>query len=119
MAFPDRPLTEHLGISPERLNWMRANERIIWQAIEPVLDLGGRDAIQQYLYGIPYPLDNAPAGDLRTTTRGISSRSGLYIGFRMAEEFLNSFRRRDMKALLDADWEDVLSIYKAGSALTH
>ena len=97
MVVPERPLNEHLGMSRGRLNWLRANESPIWQAIEPNLSLTGRKAIQQYIYG---------------TARGVNStRSGLYIGFRMAEETLNSQPGCDMKTLLEAGLEKALEAY--------
>ena len=113
MVAPDRPLTEHLGMSRGRLNWMRANERLIWQAIEPALDLTGRDAIQQYLYGVPHTPDKKTADGSRMTRRVSSSRSGLYIGFRMAEKLLNSSLGRDVRAILEATLADALKAYRA------
>lgn len=109
MVVPDRPLNEHLGISRGRLNWMRANERLIWQAIKPNLRLTKRDAIQQYIYGIP----QLPADVSNTTPEVKSQKSGLYIGFRMAEEFLNSQPGCNMKILLEAAPEDALKAYNA------
>jgi len=94
MVFPERPLTEHLGMSRGRLNWMRANEKLIWQTMEPALNLMGRDAIQQYLYGA-----------------ASSGRGGLYIGFRIAEEFLISSPERNIKTLLGIGPEEVLKAY--------
>jgi hypothetical protein len=111
MVVPDRPLAEHLGMSRGRLNWIRANERLIWQTIEPALDLTGRDAIQQYLYGIPHSPDNRVANGSRMITSVNSSKSGLYIGFRMVEELLNSSPGRDMRAILEATLEDALKAY--------
>lgn len=111
MVVPDRPLTEYLGMSRGRLNWMRANERLIWQTIEPALNLTGRDAIRQYLYGVPYTPEEATADGSQTTMRASSSRSGLYIGFRMAEEFLNSSPGRDVRAILEVTLGDALKAY--------
>jgi hypothetical protein len=111
MVFPDRPLTEHLGMSRGRLNWMRANERLIWQSIKPALNLTGRDTIQQYLYGVPYTPDQAAADGSQTTVCASSSRSALYIGFRMAEEFLNISPGRGTRALLEVTPEDALKAY--------
>ena len=102
MVVPDRPLNEHLGVSRGRLNWMRANERLIWRAIKPNLRLTERDAIQQYIYGIPQPPADRP------------QKSGLYIGFRMAEELLNSQPGCDIKALLEATPEEALNAYDDG-----
>jgi len=106
MVVPDQPLTEHLGMSRGRLNWIRANERLIWQTIKPALNCTGRDAIQQYLYGVPHASDkkvaNAPAG-----------RSGLYIGFRIAEELLNNSPGRDVGVVLETTLEDALKAYSA------
>lgn len=85
MVFPERPLTEHLGIPRGRLNWMRANEKLIWEAIKPALNSTGKDAIEQYLYGVT--ADNG----LRTVARDIPGKAGLYMGFRIAEKFLKGF----------------------------
>lgn len=102
MVFPDRPLTEHLGMSRGRLNWMRANEELIRCAIEPALKLTGRDAIRQYLYGVLHIPDKMAADGSRTPISAGPNRSGLYIGFRMAEELLNGSQIRDMGALLES-----------------
>ncbi len=110
MVVPDQPLNEHLGISRGRLNWMRANERLIWQAVKPYIQLTERDAIQQYIYGIP----QLPAGVSSTTPDVKSQKSGLYIGFRMAEELLNNQPGCDMKTLLEATPEEALKAYDDG-----
>lgn len=111
MVVPDRPLAEHLGMSRGRLNWMRANERLIWQTIEPALNFTGRDAIQQHLYGVPHGPGRKDADGSRMTTRLSSGRSGLYIGFRMAEELLNSLPVPDIRAILEATLTDALKAY--------
>ena len=111
MVVPDQPLTEYLGMSRGRLNWMRANEKLIWQTLESALNLTGRDAIQQYLYGIPHALDRKAANGSQMTMS--ASRSGLYIGFRVAEEVFNSSPGNDMKALLEVTLEGALRLYNA------
>jgi len=111
MVVPDRPLTDHLSMSRGRLNWMRANERLIWQTIEPALNLSGRDFIQRYLYGVPHGPDKKATDGSPMITRPSPSRSGLYIGLRMAEELLNSSPGRDIRAILEATLGDALKAY--------
>ena len=110
LVLPDRPVTEHLGISRGRLNWVRVNENLLWQILEPAFDLTEENTIQQCIYGI-IPDDMIASGS-GTTASINSGRIGSYIGFRMAEELLNTYQERGIEELLVANWEDALSSYR-------
>lgn len=104
LVVPERPVTEHLGISRGRLNWMNANEKLLWQILKPALNLTERDAIQQWLYGVTTISDNMFTHKSKGPAHVNCGRIGLYIGFRMAEKLLSVHQECDMKALLEATW---------------
>ena len=112
LVVPDRPVTEHLGISRGRFNWLCANEELLWQILKPVLNLTDENIIQQYIYGVISIPDNTVARESETVANINSGKIGSYIGFRMAEELLSVCGERDMDALLGITWEDALKSLK-------
>ena len=93
---------------------MRANEKMIWQIMKPALDLTGMDNIRQYLYGVPnIPNKMAVEASCKITSVNFVG-GGLYIGFRIAEEFLSSSTERRVRKLLGATLEDVLKACNMG-----
>ncbi len=74
-VFPDRPAHDHLLLRPGQAAIMREYEERLWAAIRPMLGEEDEQVARRVIYG--------------QEERGRwPSRSGVYLGWRMAEEFL-------------------------------
>jgi len=74
-VFPDRPRHDHLLMRPGQVAVMRDYEERLWSVIRPLLEIEDEQVAARIIYG-QAERDRWP------------SRSGVYLGWRMAEEFL-------------------------------
>jgi len=90
-VFPERPLPEHLLMSPGQVASLSRYEGRLWAAVEPFLDSREPGTAGRLLYG-------------RAGKHEWPSRAGVYLGWRLADEFL-----RGEGAHFDASAQSVLA----------
>jgi hypothetical protein len=90
-AFPDRSEEEHLLMSRGQVAALRDYEAQLWAAVSPLLDSEDEGLAARVLYG-------------RAGRREWPSRAGMYLGWRVAHDFLERHPGR-----FDAPAETVLS----------
>ena len=76
-VFPDRPLPEHLLMTPGQVAALSRYEGRLWAAVEPFLDSRDRSIAGRLLYG-------------RAGKKEWPSRAGVYLGWRLADEFFRA-----------------------------
>jgi len=76
-VFPDRPLAEHLLMTPGQVTALSRYEGRLWAAVEPFLNSRDRSIAGRLLYG-------------RAGKNKWPSRAGVYLGWRLADEFLRA-----------------------------
>jgi len=91
-VFPDQPLAEHLLMTPGQVTALSRYEGRLWAAVEPFLDSRDRSIAGRLLYG-------------RAGKNEWPSRAGVYLGWRLAEEFLHGEGSR-----FDASAQCVLAV---------
>jgi hypothetical protein len=75
-AFPERPRYEHLLMRPGQLAALRQYEPRLWTAIAPIMPIRSEELAAQVIYG-------------RGEAHKWPSRAGVYLGWRMVQEFLD------------------------------
>jgi len=97
-VYPERPLREHLHMSPASLRWLGEHERNLWRRVRRRLDA-------------PEPgLLFGPGADVRSG-REAPPRSWVYLGYRAVEDFLaEGVAAWPGEGALCADAADVLRI---------
>jgi hypothetical protein len=93
-VFPERPLSDHLLISRQRLNWCRENEPMMLDLIRGRLP-GGE--LIPVLFGT------------QSLSHGLPPRAGMYLGYRLVEKMMEKKGEPDFQELLireemPADW---------------
>lgn len=74
-VLPERPADEHLLMRPGQVAVMQHYEAQLWETVQPLMDSTDRKVAERVIYGQAGPRD-------------LPSRAGMYLGWRMAEEYL-------------------------------
>jgi len=90
-ARPERPLPQHLLMPTSQFNTLQRYETELCEQIEPDLSSADPEVIQRALYGLPRR---------RAQRSSVSSRAGVYLGWRLVEEFAARSQRQ---------WAEVLA----------
>jgi hypothetical protein len=75
-AYPERPRHQHLMMPPGQAAALRQYEVRLWTAVAPILVLRGERLAAQVIYG-------------HGETGKWPSRAGVYLGWRIVQEFLH------------------------------
>jgi len=104
-AQPDRPLPQHLLMPTSQFNTLQRYETLLWEQIEPDLSSADTKVIQRALYGLVRR---------RGTGAPLPSRAGVYLGWRLVEEYAAQSQRPWSEVLATAA-EEILAGRQAQS----